>query len=306
MRVAVCIVGFRNVADIVRCVAALDRATYDDFEVIICENGGQQAFDALRQALPDRLGGGQRVRVLLAVRNLGYAGGVNVCISASPVADAWWVLNPDTQPDPNAMALQVARLAVGDCEAVGSTIYLPDGRVQSHGGRWRAWLARAESIGYGSLLSAAPDPAVIERQQNYLNGASMMISRHFLAAVGPMREEYFLYCEEVEWCLRGRRLGMRLGFAPGAYVLHHAGTTTGSYEDINRRPRTPIYLNERNKMLMTRDVFPLRLGVAALGAFVLILLRFGRRGAWRQMAYALSGWAAGLANDRGPPEWLKA
>ncbi len=304
MHVAVSIVGFRNPDDIVGCLAALDRSTYADFEVIICENGGAEAFEALRQVLPDQLAGGQLVRAVLAPGNLGYAGGVNVCIRETPGADAWWVLNPDTQPDPAAMELLVARLSVGDCEAVGSTIYLPDERVQSHGGCWRPWLARAKSIGHGSLLSVRPDPAVIEREQNYLNGASMMIGRRFLDVVGPMREEYFLYCEEVEWCLRGVQLGMRLGFAPGAFVLHHVGTTTGSYADIRKRPKTPIYLNERNKMLTTRDVFPGLLPVAALGSFALIFLRFGRRGAWRQVGYAVGGWLAGLGNLRGAPTWL--
>lgn len=306
MHVVVCIVGFRNPDDISSCLQALEQSTYGDFEVAICENGGAAAFEALSAVLPSVLKGGQLVRAMLAAANLGYAGGVNACIEHTPDADAWWVLNPDTQPEPEAMALYVARLAVGDCEAVGSTIYLEDGRVQSHGGRWRPWLARAESIGHGSALSLVPEPVEIERQQNYLNGASMMMGRRFLEAVGPMREEYFLYCEEVEWCLRGIALGMRLGYAPGARVMHYAGTTTGSYDDITKRPRAPIYLNERNKILTTRDRFPGRLPVAAFSSLLLIFMRFGRRRAWKQVGYGIAGWAAGLANTRGVPRWMGA
>lgn len=306
MRISVAIVGFRNSDDILRCLSALDQSTYANFEVVVCENGGSEAFAALRAALPRALAGGQPVRMMLSPGNLGYAGGVNACLRASPDVDAWWILNPDTQPAPEAMALQVQRLEVGDCEAVGSTIYLPDGRVQSHGGRWRSWLARAESIGHGARLSDPPRRIDIEERQNYLNGASMMVSRRFLESVGPMREEYFLYCEEVEWCLRAVALGMRLGFAEGAHVLHHAGTTTGSYDHITKRPRTPVYLNERNKILTTRDLFPSRLPVAALAALLLIFLRFGRRGAWRQVGYALQGWAAGIADRRGVPNWIAA
>jgi GT2 family glycosyltransferase len=304
MHVAISIVGFRNRDDITRCLAALERSTHADFEVIICENGGPAAFQALSEVLPGALPTGQRVRAVLASGNLGYAGGVNVCLRETPEADAWWVLNPDTQPEPDALALQVARLSAGDCEAVGSTIFLSDGRVQSHGGRWSPWLARAESIGHGSALSLLPDPAGIEDVQNYLNGASMMISRRFLEVVGLMREDYFLYCEEVEWCLRGVQLGMRLGFAPNARVLHFVGTTTGSYDAITRRPRTPIYLNERNKMLTTWDRYPNRIPVAALASLLLIFVRFGRARAWRQIGYGVAGWAAGLARVRGAPRWL--
>lgn len=304
MHVAVCIVAFRNTDDIVGCLAALGASNHRDFEVVICENGGEAAFQALLACLPAALPDGQVVRAVRAPRNLGYAGGVNVCLAQAPGADAWWVLNPDTLPGPDSLARLAARLAEGDCDAVGNTVYLPDGRVQSHGGRWRSWLARAVSLGHGSPHGGAVDQAQVERDQSYLNGASMMMGRRYLEIVGPMREDYFLYCEEVEWCLRGLKRGMRLGYAPGADVLHEAGTTTGSYDHIRSRPRTPIYLGERNKMLTTRDTYPLRLPVAAAAALALLCLRFGRARAWRQLGYALQGWSAGLRGERGPPRWL--
>lgn len=304
MHVAVAIVAYRNPHDIVRCLAALARSTHQDYEVIICENGGEQAFNELCAVLPPALVNGQAVRVVLASANLGYAGGVNVCLRETPAADAWWVLNPDTEPYPEAMAAQVARLALGDCEAVGCTIHLPDGRVQSHGGRWRRWLGRAESMGYGTSLDRPIDPAKIERCQSYLNGASMLISRRFVEIVGPMREDYFLYCEEVEWCLRGLARGMRLGFAVEARVLHHQGTTTGNAQQIRLRSRAPIYLNERNKIVVTRDRFPAYLPVAAAVGFVTLFARYARRGAWRQLLYGLDGWRSGLMNERGAPSWI--
>jgi GT2 family glycosyltransferase len=304
MHVAIAIVGFRNPEDIVRCLRALAQSTYLDFEVIICENGGPDAFEALGKHLPAALPGGQPVRAVLAPGNLGYAGGVNRCLAETPDANAWWVLNPDTEPYPDALALQVGRLRKGDCEAVGCTIHLPDGRVQSHGGRWRGWLARAVSMGHGAPLTDAVDPARVERTQSYLNGASMLMGRRFLENTGPMREEYFLYCEEVEWCLRGLARGMRLGYAPGALVLHHQGTSTGNARDIRAKQRAPVYLNERNKLNVVRDTSPRYLPVAIVACFATLFLRYGRRGAWRQLSYGLAGWVAGVQNKRGVPAWL--
>jgi GT2 family glycosyltransferase len=214
------------------------------------------------------------------------------------------VLNPDTSPAPGALAALVDRLKRGDCDAVGCTLYLPDGTVQLHGGRWRPWLARAVAIGQSSALDASVDPAAVERAQNYLSGASMMVGRHYVECAGPMREDYFLYCEEVEWFLRGAARGLRLGFAPDARVLHYQGTTTGNPVDIKSRSRMPIYLDERNKILATRDCFPVRLPVAAAASLVLLFLRYARRGAWRQFRYALSGWWAGILGERGKPAWV--
>jgi GT2 family glycosyltransferase len=146
--------------------------------------------------------------------------------------------------------------------------------------------------------------AEVEAAQNYLNGAAMVVTRRFLESVGPMREDYFLYAEEVEWCLRGAAKRMRLGFAPGARVKHAQGSTTGAGGHIRERSRLSVYLSTRNEMLLTRDLYPLRLPVAAIGALLVLSISFGRRGAWRQWAYAMSGWFAGLRNERGAPVWL--
>jgi GT2 family glycosyltransferase len=304
MHVAICIVGFRNSEDISDCVAALSRSTYPDFEVVICENGGAVASAILAERIPGACAGGQPVRILTAEDNLGYAGGVNVCFAAAPEADAWWVLNPDTRPDPAALEELIARLARGDCAAVGSTIYYADGKVQGRGGQWRPWLARAVGLDYGKSLDAPPSDN-LEARLWYLSGASMIVNRRFIDEVGKMREDYFLYGEEVEWCLRAREAGVKLGLAPRSNVLHHQGTTTGSARDMRQRTKTPVYLDERNKILLTRDHYPLRLPVVASGALVMLCLRFGKRRAWRQLGFALSGWAAGLANRRGKPPWLE-
>lgn len=304
MHVAVCIVGFRNAEDIQRCLKALARSTHTDFHVVICENGGGEAHRALVAALPQTLSGGQAVTIVRAEKNLGYAGGVNRAMAHAPDAGAWWVLNPDTEAEPGALAALLARLAKGDCDAVGGTIYLPNGTVQSHGGLWQTALGRAVSIGYGSRLDDAVDAATVEPRLSFLSGACMLVGRRFFETVGPMREDYFLYCEEVEWFLRGRMKGMRLGFAPDARVLHNAGSTTGSNEAFNRMPKTPVYLNERNRILLTRDLWPAMAPVVAVGALGVIAARFGRRGAWRQMGFALAGWMAGLANRRGAPAWI--
>jgi GT2 family glycosyltransferase len=304
MHVSVAIVAYRNPDDIVRCLASLGMSTYRDYEVIVCENGGPEAFAKLAAVLPATMPGGQPVRAVLAPGNLGYAAGVNRCLAETPAADAWWVLNPDAEPDAGALSALAARLALADCDAVGGTLLRPDGRVQSRGGRWQPLLARAVSIGYGTQLDAPVDAGAIERQQNFLSGASMLVSRRFVESVGPLREDYFLYCEEVEWFLRGRKRGMRLGFAAAARVHHRQGSTTGSGEAVRRMAALPIYLNSRNQMLLTRDCYPHGFALSAAAAFAVLVAKYLRRRAWRQFCYGLKGWLAGLRNERNAPVWL--
>jgi N-acetylglucosaminyl-diphospho-decaprenol L-rhamnosyltransferase len=299
--VAVAIVGYDNLHDVVRCIDALATSTYDDFEIAICENGGKRAYEALCATLSTKLPRGQKITLVEAPANRGYANGINICIAASQTADAWWLLNPDTEVSPGAMAALVARLEQGDVHAVGGTLYFANGRVQSFGGIWRGWLARAVSIGNGSVLGAVPDMKEVERKLTYLSGASMLVGRAFVERTGPMSEDFFLYCEEVDWCLRAADCGLKLGFSFDAQVLHRQGTTTGSSTVLKTRSWLSVYLDERNKMLITKGHFPARLPIAATAALLLIAMRYLRKGAFRQFGYGVSGWLAGLRGERGAP-----
>jgi N-acetylglucosaminyl-diphospho-decaprenol L-rhamnosyltransferase len=300
MRVAICIVSYRNGHEVVECVRALENSTYQDFEIVVCENGGNSAHAALVALLPTVLALGQRVTILNPGRNDGFASGINLCVAATPHADAWWLLNPDTEASIGALAALVARLREG-CDAVGGTTYFENGRVQSHGGIWKSWLARAFSIGNGTLLERQVDRRLVENQLMYLSGASMLVGRRFIAAAGPMPEEFFLYCEEVDWCLRAIERELKLGFAPDAKVLHRQGTTTGNSRRRSTRSRLSVYLDERNKILVTRRHYPARLPVATAAAFLLLAMRYLRRGAIRQFVHGVAGIFAGLRGEYGKP-----
>lgn len=304
--VAVGIVGFRNPDDIRSCLDALSKSTYTDFAVYICENGGDAAYEALVQATPDRLPGGQPVTRINAGDNLGYAGGVNTCIRAiQGDYRALWVLNPDTEPRPEALAALLARLDRGDVQAVGGVITWSEDTVQSYGGLWRSWLGFGASLGMFSAADAPVDAEAIERKLDFLSGASMLVSREFIERVGPMRDDYFLYAEEVEWFLRARKMGVKLGFASDARVLHHLGTTTGwNNRPFTQWPRMPIYLDARNRVRMTAQLMPWKLPTALAGMVLHSFWRFARRGAWRQVGYVFEGMAAGLRGESGRPSWV--
>ncbi|MCE7798522.1 glycosyltransferase family 2 protein [Sphingobium sufflavum] len=301
---SICIVAYNNCDDILDCCRALSAQTYNHADIVICENGGAASFERLKAAVATLPDSPLPITVLLAPGNIGYAGGVNLCIAARPQSDYWWVLNPDTAPRAEALGAMVERLGRGDVEAVGSVLLLADDRVQSLGGRWRPWLARCESIGFGSAWPSAHDFAHVEAQVNFISGASMLATRRFVEQAGLMREDYFLYCEEVEWALRAQKRGLKLGVAPGSIVVHGQGGTTGSGAPVKVRPKLPIYLDERNKMNMVHDTAPWQLLVAGPAALGLLTMRYLARGAWRQWLYALDGWVAGICNRRGQPGWL--
>ncbi len=247
--------------------------------------------------------GGQMVRVYRAKDNLGYAGGINVSIRQLEAAAPWsalWILNPDTEPDPQALAALVRRAREGRYGLVSSRlVFKATGRVQSYGGRWRPLIARGFNIGMNAPRDAIPDFDAIERRMDYVSGASLFATREYVESVGPMDERYFLYCEEVDWCFRrGHR---RLGYAHEALVYHSHGTTIGSSAGRGERSRISVYLDERNKLLFTRRFYPALYPLVLLTTLVLTL-QYLMAGAIDNFFVALSGWFAGVRGEEGRPD----
>lgn len=329
--VAVAIVGYRCAEAIRACLEHLNRSTVPVGAVCICENGGPEAFAELAAALrsglacagteadpeappeaaeslvlrPGRPGAVGAVRLYRAGANLGYAGAVNLVIAALAPRPDWsalWVLNPDTLPRPTALAAVRDRAAAGGYGIVGSRLVIQrSGRVQLYGGRWRRWLGRGYNIGLGAAAEAPVDPEAVETAQHYVSGAAMFVSRAYIEAVGPMREDYFLYAEEVDWCLR--RGAFRLGYAHDSVVLHDHGAVIGS--SVDRRARSPlsVFLDERNRLVLTRRFYPAAFPVAAVMA-LLFTTQYLRAGAVRNFRVALAGWWAGLRGETGFPRRL--
>ncbi len=259
----------------------------------------------LQENLPRQLQSGQPIELLLAPANLGYAGGINFAIDRTRPASAYWILNPDTQPDPEALETMLARLDRGDCSAVGHDLVGSDGRLGSRGGRWLKWSARAISLDKGKPRRPVDDIRRLEDRLDYISGASLLVTRGFCQRVGKMREDYFLYCEEVEWCLRAIARGEKLGYAADAVVRHAQGTATGAGGKLRAQSKLSVYLMERNRVLLTRDLYPGLMPVAVPLSLLHIAIKYIKAGAWRQGSYALSGWLAGLGDKRNKPGWLE-
>ena len=61
---------------------------------------------------------------------------------------------------------------------------------------------------------------------DYPLGACMMVRRETCTAVGWLDEQFFMYCEEVDWCRRIKEAGWEIMHVPDARVVHHEGQST--------------------------------------------------------------------------------
>ena len=61
---------------------------------------------------------------------------------------------------------------------------------------------------------------------DWLSGACIMLKRSVYNTVGGFDEQFHLYNEDVDWCLRIRKRGWRIYYLPGTKVVHKRGVST--------------------------------------------------------------------------------
>ena len=236
-------------------------------EVVVVENGpGERGAEP-----PD-------VERLSLAENRGFAGGVNAGVARLEAAgcDRFLVLNNDAVLLPGSLRRLAEALDEAGLGAVGPTILGRDGRVESRGLQVSAGGVRVRQRGFGSAhvdIEGRSDVGA-------LSGAAMMIGAQAWRDVGPMDEAYFHGFEDVDWCLRARRAGLRLQVVAGALVSHASGAS------LPRLAPTALRYAVRNHLRACERLFPVsgvRRGTRLVGVVSLhlahVLLRVrGRRG----------------------------
>lgn len=61
-----------------------------------------------------------------------------------------------------------------------------------------------------------------------LSGAFMLVKKSALLEVGPLDEGYFMHCEDLDWCMRFKLAGWKIGFSPDVSITHAKGVSSKS------------------------------------------------------------------------------
>ncbi len=296
-RVAIILVNWNSWRDTVECLESLLLLKYPDFRIVVCDNGsGDDSLNQIgswavlrdvpyceyRRAEAEAGGVPSADPLLTLIRNdenLGFAGGNNVGlrhVMACGDVDYCWLLNNDTVVEPDALTHLVARMqkqpTVGMC---GSTIRLYHDRqlIQAlGGGHYCRWIGLPWHYGRFTQWRKKISHVRAESWMNYVEGASLLVSRQFLAEVGLMCEDYFLYFEEADWAIRANGR-FRLGYAPQSTVYHKVGGSIGTSINPATQSDTSDYFNIRNRLLFTRRFYPAALPTVWLVIAGALLLR---------------------------------
>jgi len=302
--VYIILLNWKNAVDTIDCLKSLKKITDIENKIIVCDNHSPddsleriklfiEGDDFYSKSFLDLSGSdnkthklGYKITLIATDKNLGFAGGNNVATKialSQSDADYIWLLNNDTEVEPNSLSEIIKRFRknpkIGVC---GSKLVYSHQRdkIQGLGGRINPFTCATKHIPWLAPSKQEYNDEEMEKQISYVLGASMMFSRAALEKVGLLCEDYFLYYEEVDMCNRLKKAGFELGVASKSIVYHKEGASTNyGKSDV------ADYCSVRNRILIAKKFYPSYILTVKLSLLGVIFNRLKRREFKRALDY---------------------
>jgi GT2 family glycosyltransferase len=237
MDLSIIIVSYNTRQLTLECLRSVFEQTSNiDFEVIVIDNASSDdSANAIAEHFP-------QAQLIASKENHGFARANNIA-AKNAGGDYLLLLNPDTVILKNAIVklLEFARMHPEAGIYGGRTIF-PDGIVNPTCcfGEITAWSMFCAAFGFSKILK---NTALFNSESygswaydtikhvDIITGCFFMVKRDLWKQLNGFSTLFFMFGEEVDFCMRAKKLGYRPLFTPDAEIIHYGGASEPVKED---------------------------------------------------------------------------
>jgi len=212
-KVSVIVLNFNGKEYLKNCFESLKNQTYPNYEVIMVDNAStDESVEYVKKGFP-------WVRVFQNKENLGFAGGNNAGIKQA-TGNLIALINNDAVADKKWLEELVKVITVSPkIGIVGGKIYYSDPPD-------RCWFAGGNfylPFGRGAQIQEKKDRV---KEVDWITGCAILFRGKVIEKIGLLDSGYFIYFEDMDFCLQAKRSEYKIIYTPEAVVWHgEAGTT---------------------------------------------------------------------------------
>lgn len=219
-RVAIIILTWNRVEDIVTCLESFSCLEYPNYEAVVVDNASaDDTVPTVRRHFP-------WATLIVNDDNLGYVGGNNVGIryALERRFDYVFILNSDTKVTPEVLTELVRVMRSDPSIAIaGAKNLCMDSPAYTWGKygvlNWGPMLVRT----HGRFRLDYPEES--PKDVDWVIGNGCMMSREALERTGIFDEDFFQVNEDVDWCMRARQLDYRVVYVDTAAIYHKGASS---------------------------------------------------------------------------------
>lgn len=224
--VYIILVNYNGYKYTIECVNSLGKINYRNYKIIIVDNASSDnSLTILKQKLNDCI-------IIDSKENLGFAGGNNLGIKYAlhHNGDYIMLLNNDTLVKTDFLDNMLNsfnkdnKIGLVGCKIM----YHPEKDIIWYGGGYIDWF---KFIGvHYEMKQVDKGQCDTEKEIDFITGCCMLIKREVFEKSGLLSEDYFMYFEDVDFCVKVRNVGYKIWYNPKAVIYHKVGFSSGGEE----------------------------------------------------------------------------
>ncbi len=238
--------------DTLECLDSLRNLDYpkDRLEIIIVDNGSRDNSPQIIREKYSEMNqdGFFSLKLIEQAENIGAPAAINKGIkTANKKFDYIFKLDNDVVIDKDCLRnLVVVANTDNDCGLAGAKVlyYSEPTTIWLTGGKLNLWLMRTKDRNRGKREKAILNEEI--ESLDDLPGCALLISKKSINQIGLFDENYFVYADDTDYCLRSKRAGFKNLYNPKARVWHKVSQTTNKISGIY------IYYMIRNRIILQR------------------------------------------------------
>ncbi|PSF34243.1 glycosyl transferase family 2 [Aphanothece hegewaldii CCALA 016] len=220
--------------------------------IVVDNNSGDRSVEQIQETINIQ-GWNNWVSILASNHNGGFAFGNNLAIrpilNSASLPAYFLLLNPDTIVLSGALTSLVTFMNEHPKVGIaGSRLESNDGTIQPSAFRFHSIASEFDRGLQLGIVTKLLSKWVVARaipttqcQTDWVSGASLIIRPEVFESVGLMDEDYFMYYEEVDFCLQAKKMGWSCWYVPESRVIHLVGQSSGVDQPNSTPKRLPQY-----------------------------------------------------------------
>ncbi|MFZ4648188.1 MAG: glycosyltransferase family 2 protein [Patescibacteria group bacterium] len=214
MTITAIILNYKNYKDVCACIASLENQvipTNFNLQILIIDNNSEDGCtEKLQKKFPNH-------QFIFNKKNLGFSKGVNQGIDfCSKESDYFLLVNNDAELEKNCLGSLIESSA--NKYLTGPVIfYKNEPRLVWQGGGFFSKLKMNISVPdkNQTLFSKSL------QEVDYLSGCILLIPKNLIESIGKFDEKFFFYGEDLDYCLRAKKYGLKVIYNPNAQSWHN-------------------------------------------------------------------------------------
>ena len=255
--IRICVLNWNGGIHLKDCIESIKLNTLQDFLVTVIDNNSTD--NSLSNLSDD-------IEVIHLDENYGFGRGYNVGIERCLTADDEYIvlLNYDTIVTNNFIQSIIEKISINGSKYIYGAKILYNNKKDS------IWYSGGEVnlakgiISHNNIRENRQSTCLEDQYTDYITGCCMIMHKDIFFKLEGFDERFFMYNEDVDFCLRAKEMGVKSRFLSNVILFHKVSSSFGGNYSIKK-----IFMKVKSSYQLFRKHYSISKSIFLLFIYIL-------------------------------------